>query len=189
MKIPSYPSISLIEPSREINGQPDRLNSLYESLVTAIRKSNPTRILFIAPVLRSDPTHLAELKIPRLANNQLMAEWHFYASGPSREGRKQWTTGTVQERKAVLDLITAARRWQEATGVRTWVGAWMPGDYNRGNDYDIAEQVNFARFVSSSLNDAHIPFAVNSDEKFYDYAKPGWIAAMRPVLEAIIRPQ
>jgi hypothetical protein len=178
----------VIEPGIELNHRPDRLNALYEAVVTAIRLSNPQRILFIAPALRSSPQHLAELKIPSHANGHLMAEWHFYASGPARTGRKQWTTGTPLERRLVLDIIAAGLHWQKATGIPTWVGAWMPGDYNEGNDYNVTEQANFARFVSSSLDAAHIPFAVNSDSEFYDYSRHGWITNMQPVLAAILHP-
>lgn len=115
-----------------------------------------------------------------------MAEWHFYAAGPSKTNeRKLWTTGTKQERALIQEKIDLALTWQEQTGIPTWVGAWMPGNYNDGNDYTVEEQVVFARFVTQQLTEAAIPFAVNSDTKFYDRETNEWIAEMSPVFDCI----
>lgn len=178
----------LIEATDALNRQPERLNQLYERLVTEIREISPERILIISPRLRSDPACLAELEIPSDHNGYLMAEWHFYASGPSKtKERKLWTTGTEGERALVTEKIRLALEWQEETGIPTWVGAWMPGNYNEGNDYTIEEQVVFADFVSEQLTRAGIPFAVNSDTKFYDRETNRWIEEMAPVFNCIYK--
>lgn len=115
-----------------------------------------------------------------------MAEWHFYAAGPSRSNpKKQWTTGTEQEKQLVLEKIQIASDWQKSTGIPTWAGAWMPGNYNDGDEYTIGEQCEFAAFVSSSLRDAGIPFAVNSDTKFYDREKNTWLLERQEVFQSI----
>lgn len=176
----------LIEATDAVNSQPDTLNNIYEQLVTAIRQSNPERIIMISPRLRSDAAYLSELAIPTQHNGYLMAEWHFYASGPSKENEKKlWTTGTDAEKKLITDKINLALEWQKDTGIPTWVGAWMPGNYNNGNDYSVDEQVVFAKFMSESLDKAGIPFAVNSDTKFYDRQTCLWIEEMQPVFRAI----
>ena len=54
----------LIEATDSLNKQPEKLNEIYELLVTEIRKTNPTRIIMISPRLRSDAAYLQELKIP-----------------------------------------------------------------------------------------------------------------------------
>ena len=180
----------IIEVTGPLNRQPDTLNRFYAQAVAAIRETNPTRIVFIAPRHRSDPDLLPELRIPPQANGYLMAEWHFYASGPSKtRPDKRWTTGTPDEKRLITDKIAHALAWQAETGIPTWVGAWMPGDYNHGNHYTIAEQVRFATFVACQLNAARIPFAVNSDAHFYDRAAQRWIPEMEPVLEAILHPR
>lgn len=162
----------LIEATDAVNKQPDKLNQLYELAVTAIRKTNPDRIIIISPRLRSDPAYLAELKIPSQHNGYLMAEWHFYAAGPSKTNeRKLWTTGTDYEKSLINEKIDLALKWQEEHNIPTWVGAWMPGNYNDGNDYSIEEQQVFASYMTSRLTEAAIPFAVNSDTKFYDLKK------------------
>lgn len=176
----------LIEATDALNKQPEKLNEIYERLVTEIRKTNPERIIMISPRLRSDAAYLHELKIPTGHNGYLMAEWHFYAAGPSKTNeRKLWTTGTEHERSLIDQKIQLALEWQQETGVPTWVGAWMPGNYNDGNDYTIEEQVEFASYMTQQLTNAGIPFAVNSDTKFYDRETNEWIEEMQPVFDCI----
>ena len=151
-----------------------------------IRKTNPERIIIISPVMRSDPEYLKELEIPTEHNGYLMAEWHFYAAGPSKTNEKKlWTTGTDEEKKLIQNKINAALEWQKDTGVPTWVGAWMAGNYNDGNDYTVDEQVRFADYMTDSLEKAGIPYAVNSDTKFYDRENGKWIESMIPLRNEI----
>ena len=70
----------LIECTDKLNKNQKMLNLLFENSVAAIRKSNPQRIVFISPIVRSSPENLKYLDIPTKANGYLMAEWHFYAS-------------------------------------------------------------------------------------------------------------
>ncbi|RGX54768.1 hypothetical protein DWV16_12635 [Anaerotruncus sp. AF02-27] len=115
-----------------------------------------------------------------------MAEWHFYAPDPSkRNERKLWTSGTMQERALIDEKIKLALDWQKQTNVPTWVGAWMPGNYNDGDDYTIEEQIQFAGYMTEQLTNAGIPFAVNSDTKFYSREKNKWITKIQPVFNAI----
>ena len=178
----------LIEATDALNKQPEKLNELYERIVAEVRKTNPQRIVIISPRFRSDAQYLSELKIPSQANGYLMAEWHFYAAGPSKTNdRKLWTIGTENEKKLITDKINYALEWQKKTNIPTWVGAWMPGNYNDGDDYSIEEQVIFAEFMTSALVEAQIPFAVNSDTKFYDRETNNWIDNMQPVFKAIFK--
>ncbi len=180
----------IIEVTDKLNKRPDILNELYEKVVKKIRKTNPKRIIFISPRVRSAPEYLKDLKIPSSANGYLMAEWHFYASGPSKTNpKKLWTTGTEIEKSIIRNKIKIALKWQKEMGIYTWVGAWMPGDYNKGNHYTIFEQIRFANFVACELDKAHIPFAVNSDTKFYSREKGIWKKEMLPVLNTILHPK
>lgn len=133
----------------------------------------------MSPRLRSDPAYLSELRIPSKGNGYMMAERHFYASGPSKTNeRKMWIMGTDNEKQLVLNKIGLAVVWQKQTGIPTWVGAWMSGNYNDGNDYSLEEQMVFAGFMCDSLDRAGIPFAVNSDTKFYDRENKSWVREM-----------
>jgi hypothetical protein len=177
----------IIEVTDALNNNQPQLNKYFEAAVTEIRKTNPTRILFISPRVRSEPENLNELKIPTKANGYLMAEWHFYAAGPSKiNPRKQWTTGTPAEKKIITDKIKIASEWSKKNNILTWVGAWMPGDFNDGNNYTNADRIAFAQFVTCELDKAAIPFSVNSDTKFYDRSTNKWIAEMQPVLKEIL---
>ena len=61
----------------------------------------------------------------------------------------------------------------------------MPGNYNDGDDYTIPEQVEFAGCMTDRLTAAGIPFAVNSDTKFYDREAGRWVEEMIPVRDRI----
>ena len=96
----------IVEPSDQVKKDVAELNSLYEDCVTAIRKTNPKRIIFIAPPKLSHPEGLKYLKIPSSGNGYLMAEWHFYAAGPSKTNdKKRWTTGTAEEKQKIKKSI------------------------------------------------------------------------------------
>lgn len=177
----------IIEVTDALNKEPEILNKLYEKAVTTIRKTNPTRLIFISPRLRSDPEYLTELKIPTNHNNFLMAETHFYASGPSKtNAKKKWTTGTVNEKELILNKIKQIIEWQEKTKIYTWIGAWMPGDYADGNSFTEQEQIVFANFMTCELSKKKIPFAINADHHFYDATKNEWIKEKQKVLKTIL---
>ena len=180
----------VIEPSDRVNREPEKLSDLYQRALAAIRKTNPTRIVFVSPRVRSAPEYLHELDPLFERDPFLMAEWHFYASGPSKKNpKKRWTTGTPEEKRLILDKINQALAWQKRTGHYTWVGEWMPGNYNKGNTYRVPEQVAFATFVSCALRKAGIPFAINQANKFYDEEAGRLREEMRPVLKAVLRPR
>ncbi len=177
----------IIEVTDALNKKKDMLNVFYEKAVAAIRKTNPTRIIFISPVVRSAPEYLKDMKIPTQHNNFLMAEWHFYASGPDKINKnKKWTTGTEAEKSLIRAKIKTALDWQKKTGIYTWVGAWMAGNYNKGDDYSVQEQIVFANFVTCELTKNKIPFAFNADHKYYDAKNGAWIKELKPVLDEIL---
>ena len=181
----------IIEVSGALKNDSKTLNSWYELIVSAIRDSNPTRLIAVSPVNLSDPYYLHELEIPSESNGYLIGEWHFYASGPSKTSdKKLWTTGTENEKKLLTDKIDAALAWEQETGVPTWVGAWMPGNYNKGNDYTIPEQVVFASFMVRELEKAEIPWAVNAVKHFYDYMQDSntWTVEKLPVRDVMLDP-
>ncbi len=178
----------IIEVTDALNKEKDMLNIFYEKAVSAIRKTNPTRIIFISPVVRSAPEYLKDLKIPKESNGFVMAEWHFYASGPDKlNENKKWTSGTEAEKELIRAKIKIALEWQTKTGIYTWVGAWMAGNYNKGDDYSVAEQIVFANFVTCELTKHNIPFAINADHKYYDAKNETWYKNLKPVLDEIIK--
>lgn len=192
----------IIETTDEVKKHNDRLNLLYEKATAAIRAIDEKRIVIVAANKISSPYELENLIVPE-PTDYMMAEWHFYAAGPSRDNpKKLWTTGTDEEKQLVLDKINTAVEWSERTGIPTWVGAWRANRYPKGEDaatevlYDGApgggeytpeQQVVFATFVSRSLQEAGIPYAVNSDTKFFNRETNQWYESMQAVLDAMLR--
>lgn len=163
------------------------LNEAYELLVSTIRQTNPTRIIILEPQRRGDPYRFNRLAYPSQGNGFIMGEWHEgYAAGPSRDAKpKLWTTGTPEERALLSNRIAAAQAWSASSGVPTWEGALMPGNYNDGDVYSIEEQVEFITFACTSLNAAGMPCALNAGGRFWDPDLQDWTGRL-PVLEAAI---
>jgi len=162
----------------ELNGNLKKdhqlLNEFYADIIPAIRESNPYRILIVPPVGLSKPANLQYIQLPDESDPFIMMEWHCYAAGPALSGNKQWTVGTPEERQLVLNHFNAAADYMNQTGRSTWLGAWMSGNYNKGNEYDIPAQVQFATFFVRELAKIGVPWCINTDDKFYDYLNLNW---------------
>lgn len=187
---------NMIEATDALNDKPEWQNKYQEEVTKEIRKTNPQRIVFISPIVRSEPEQLHLLKIPSMHNNFLMTEFHFYASGPSKTNpKKLWTTGTEAEKNIIRNKIKLATDWGRENNIPMWVGAWMPGIYSekwqggKDGEYTISEQVVFANFVSCELKKNNIPHAFNSDQHFYDRENLKWRDEMLPVLNTILEPR
>lgn len=159
-----------------------QLNQAYKEAIHAIRHAgghNDKRIIIISAHKRSDPTKLDMLDIASFEGNEyLIGEFHEgYASGPSKDpdSPHYYNDGsTERELKLIEDRVKAAVAWREKTGIPVWEGAWMPGNYNKGNDYTIAEQKKFVSDFVKILNKYNIPHAVNATKKFYDVETHQW---------------
>ncbi len=171
------------------------VNGFYVDVLAAIRETNPDRVVIFPPVKLSDPLNLQYLQIPGTNDPYTMAEWHFYAAGPNTidpTNKKYWLDGsTAQERLNVTGPIQTAKEWMQTTGYATWVGAWMAGNYNKGNTLTIPDQVGFATFMTRELAKANIPWSINTDDKFYDMVTNTWYdtttdAAGRPVRDVLV---
>lgn len=94
---------------------------------------------------------------------------------------------TPKEMQNIRDIINLGVVWQERTGIPTWVGAWMPGNYNKGDDYTVEEQCVFASFMESELERYDLPWAVNSLDKFYDIYNNCWYDDMLPLIDVLTK--
>jgi len=191
----------VIETTGKIKKRDARLNLLYAKATKAIHDIDPKRIVILAANKISNPYKLKDLQIPQ-PDDYIMAEWHFYAAGPHKNHlTKRWTTGTPEEKKLITDRVSAAVQWSREQHIPTWVGAWMANNYNKagnknakhhdgapaGGEYSIKEQQKIAAFISKTLQKNGIPYAVNSDTKFFDRKTNRWYKSMKPVLDAMIR--
>lgn len=183
----------IVEITDSIKNDHDKINELYRMMTEEIRKTNPTRIILYAPKKISNPEYLKDLVIPDAAGNYAMVEWHFYAAGPDTStflpnghpNPKKWTTGTSEEIKLLTDKIDLALTWSQEQHIPTWVGAWMPGNYNKGNYYSIEQQTVFASVMIESLERASIPWCVNAIHKFYNEVDNQWIDSMTPLVNIL----
>ena len=177
----------MIEPAKNINDHIDILNKFYTDSIHYIRAVDPYRIVFVSPPFTSSIYHVDDLKVPW--DGYTMLQWHFFAGGPSpKNSAKKWTVGTAEEKENIWHYIDSARQWTAKTGIPSWVGAWMPGNYNHGDNISIPQQVAFSRFMSCSLLHARIPFAINAGHQFYDYTTHQWRQDRYIVLMAVLYP-
>jgi hypothetical protein len=179
----------MIEPGKRIKRRADMLNRYYREALSAVRESNPDRIVFVAPPKLAQPASLDALEIFDEGDEYLTVETHFYAAGPSPTNpKKRWTTGTPEEKALLRKHLDTAIAWKEKNGIPFWIGAIMPGDYNHGDHYDIDEQVHFATYFSCLFRKYNVPFAINADQQFYNVPKHRWRKDRLPVLKAVIDP-
>ena len=61
----------------------------------------------------------------------------------------------------------------------------MPGAYNKGDNYSVKEQIEFASFMTQQLDKYGVPFAINADHRFYDYKAEQWIPQYKDLLNSI----
>ena len=183
-----------------------QMNKLTTRIHEEVRKVSKYRIVIMPPIKISNPYYLPYMNLPSneagdKVDPYLMAEWHFYAAGPSKKigGPKVWTVGTASEQKEIIDKIDFAKSWSDSSAVPTWVGAWMPNNFNtnpQGNslgEFTVKEQMVFAMFMSCQLKKRGIPHAVNSDSKYYEREKQMWLHypsqnKSHVILDAIINP-
>lgn len=176
-----------IEWSDAAGKDPVVVNNYYKRVVPGIRATNPTRILIFSPIKLSSPEYLSQLVIPASAGSYVMAEWHLYAAGPSSDptSPRYWTTGTAAQKKVITDEINIGAAWEKSTGIATWVGAWMAGDYNKGNTFSAARQAEFASFMVSEFARVGVPWSINASDNYYDYTNNVWIDSMKVVLNVL----
>ena len=177
----------MVEPAKALGQDLDRLNYVYAQAVAAIRPSNPTRILSLAPGHIASPEYFGKLQIPAAAFPYAMGEWHDFAAGPSPDaGKKQWTgNGTAAQRKAFRQVADTAVQWQSASGgAPTWFGAWMTSDFNHGNHYSVPEQVAFAQFICDTMTQRGLPWSINTYSIFFGQGTAP-VPSLEPVLNLL----
>ncbi len=176
----------------DLSNEPvDTLNQAYEQVVKAIRDTggnNRERIIIFSAHHRSDPTKLDQINIPSAGNGYLIGEFHEgYASGPSPDPASPhyYLNGTADEIARIEQRADAAIAWSHANGIPVWEGAWMPGNYNHGNNYSIDQQISFATDFINVMNDRGIPHSVNATKKFYDVKTNEW-NELEPLVDHIL---
>lgn len=156
-------------------GTTEVYNDWTRRAVTAIRAIDPERMIVLAaPRKKADTLDRIDSSI-YAGDDYMIAEWHLYASGPNKDGgQKNWEgEGKYGDRQNVTKIVNDALDFTRRSGLKTWVGAWMPMD-NITAALDQDEVHNFGTFFLKSLNEAGIPSTVNALDHFYDKKTHSW---------------
>ena len=159
----------LIESSGTIKDHLKVLDRIYSQTIGEIRRIDPHRLIFITPAYTSSPFHLNELNVTN--DGYTLVEWHIYASGPK---------GCSYNESYIEEATSTAFTWSKRKGIPTWLGAWRPNFYPKGERRNgrplcpMVLQLNFTRAMVSALSRAGIPYDINSDVHFFDIANLTW---------------
>jgi hypothetical protein len=159
----------------------NRYNDWTRRVVAAIRSTgglNATRILVLgAPGKTARSLAHIDPTIYR-SDTFMMAEWHLFASGPNHDGgQKEWRgPHDPQSRDNVNLPIGEALAFTERSGLRTYLGAWMPMDNAEGT-LTQDEVESFSTYFPTQLRGAGIPWSLNEVAHFYDEASATWRAS------------
>lgn len=175
----------------------NKYNIWTRKVVKRIRAVDPKRMIILsAPskVVRS----LKSIDEKIYQDDRFMlAEWHLYASGPNKKiGDKHWEgLGSAADRKNVTSIFKQANQFTNQTGVPTYFGAWMPMDNNTAQ-LNQQEVEAFAKFFVKTARQNEIPWTLNADVQFIDWANNRWfvekswgdlVLNMTSILNTILR--
>lgn len=159
----------------------DKYNEWTKNVTKEIRAlggKNAKRILILAsPVKTAKGLDKIDPEIYE-RDPYMMAEWHLYASGPIKTpgSQKYWSgdgTGKFGGRENVKKAINDAVEFTNKTGMRTYLGAWMPHDNIKGSLKE-AEVIKFALFFVKELRKGNIPWSMNVLDNYYDTRECKW---------------
>lgn len=187
----------MIEIGNPLQEYPDIVNRAYKRVIAYIRKTQPQRVIFCAPVMLSEARKLHLLDLPE-DDPFLAVEVHDYASGPIKDPThaKYWNeldpdpAVRLANRQRFRDTLDIAVGWSQTTHIPVWFGAILAAPYNKnGGVFTPAEQAEFASFVMDECEERGIPVAWNSDDKFIDMATMEFRPEQDIVLDAILGEQ
>lgn len=168
----------------------EKYNKWTSDVVAAIRGTggnNAQRILILGSPGKT-AKDLEDIEEAIYSNDPyLMAEWHIYASGPNKKkgGQKYWKGDGIPEgQQNVKNAIYEATNFSKDSGLRTYLGAWMPQD-NKDGALSEDEVINFARFFVTELRSVNISWSLNVLDRYYDTKEATWLTDMSRVLENI----
>jgi hypothetical protein len=183
-----------IEVGNPLQQYPDILNRVYARVIEYVRLTQPTRVIFCAPVMLSEPRKLKFLVLPE-GDAFISAEVHDAASGISKDptSLKYWNESdpspAVREanRQRFRDTLDVTTTWTAQTGIPAWWGAIMASPYNKGSEnFTPEEQAVFCQFFMSEAKSRGIPVAWNADDRFINMSTMKWLPEQEVVLTSIL---
>ncbi|HSI53673.1 MAG TPA: glycoside hydrolase family 5 protein [Ramlibacter sp.] len=149
---------------------PDAWNTLMPRALAAVRATNPTRIVLVGPGEYGSITELPKLRLP--PDRNLIVAIHNYDPFPfTHQGAdflpKPLPTGVTccdaVQRKAIVDALEAARRWNQGSGYPMHLGEF--GTYKA---VDMTSRGNYARIVRDEAERRGIGWA------YWELASPSF---------------
>jgi len=183
-----YPSELIFELVNEPSDHPDSLlNANQMAAVAAIRKTNPTRNIVLAPNQWNGSWKLWDTEIPatmvngkRVFDQNVILAVHMYRpydfthQGENREGAHISSTSDISA--AVLDVLEICADYEERTGRTVWINEW--GVFQTHGDDQCMPM--YYKYVTNQLAKHDLAYAVwefncgygifdMSKKKFKDY--------------------
>jgi endoglucanase len=176
----------LNEPSGRLNGEP--WNKLAAQALTAVRASNPTRVVMIGPGEWNAPRELPKLRLP--ADRNLIVSFHTYEPFNFTHQGVEWLpakfpAGTpccdAAQRKQLTDALDQARKWSQEKGYPVHLGEF--GTYKAA---DMNSRATYARLVRDEAERRGIGWAywlfAGDDFGIYSPAENSWREPLRRAL-------
>ena len=166
---------------------PTKWNDLAARALTAVRKSNPTRVVVIGPTAWNVAGALPALRLPNDAN--LIVTVHNYAPFTFTHQGASWisealptgvTCCDARQRAAAIAPLTAAKAWSESARYPVFLGEF--GAYNKA---DMPSRVNFTRLVRDQAEARGISWCyweLASSFGAYDPLVHAWRAPLKNAL-------
>jgi len=175
----------LNEPHGRLNA--DAWNTLSARVLAEVRKTNPTRAVLIGPVEWNSVYELPKLHLPRDRN--IIVAVHNYDPFPfTHQGvdfMPQFPPGPTccdaSQRKAIIDALDAASRWNEASGYPVHLGEF--GTYEKA---DMKSRETYTRFVRDEAERRGIGWTYWEFASFFGVYSPKNGAWVEPIRRALL---
>jgi len=174
----------LNEPHGRLNGEP--WNTLAAKVLAEVRKTNATRAVIIGPGEWNSIYELPKLRLPR-DRNLIVAIHNYDPFSFTHQGvdfMPQFPPGPTccdaAQRKAIVDALDSARRWNEASGYPVHLGEF--GTYEKA---DMTSRETYTRLVRDEAERRGIGWAYwefASSFGVYSPKEGAWIEPIRRAL-------
>ena len=109
----------------------------------------------------------------------MLAEYQFYASGPSNTklGNRHWSgCGSEEDKQSVRNTNVPGAVWA-VDNIPVYFGAWMANDNKDGSlDHEECEC-----YFAEQLKEYNVPWPLNVLNKYYDSKNSEWIEGIQSI--------
>jgi hypothetical protein len=158
-------------PPCALYNNPKKYNEWTSEVVEKIRgtgKKNAQRMLILSsPNMTADGLKSINKSIYE-NDKYMMAEFHMYASGPSkRKSSEKYWDGMEKGRQNVNDVFKGVEEFTRDSGLYTYFAEWQPTDHRTGS-LNQTEVLDFAKYFLQQIRSRGIPWSLNAIHRYYD---------------------